>query len=453
VEFQPPRDDALPEGMRAFADLPLGPKDAPPTPEAVREALERFATAAFRGSPVPAGLPDRLLALYEGDLDRGRTPSQALAGAAAVVLVSPAFLYLDEPLGEAAARPLTGRELAVRLSYCLWGRPPDATLLALGASGRLLEPATLAAEVDRLLDDPRSAGFVKPFLQQWLGLDRLDFFPVDGRKFPRYDAVTSAAVRQEIPRTFAHLLRENAPLSDLLAADYVIANGALARYYGLDGVFGDEFRRVPLPAGSPRGGLLGMAAVHVMGGNGDATNPVERGAWVLRKLLDDPPPPPPPNIPAIGRLSGQVLTTRERLAAHQEAPQCASCHRRIDPIGFGLENFDAAGGWRTEDTYQVVINGRPDPKRKKSWTIDPAGAFHKGSVFADFFELRDLIAARPEAFARGFTSALVEYALGRPCGFSDEPLVQSIVAAAVSDGYAIRSFIHALVASEPFRTK
>ena len=453
VEFRPPQDDALPEGLRAFAELPLGPKDPPPAPEAIRGALERFATAAFRGSPVPAGMADRLLEIYSGDLATGQTPAQALAGTAAVILAAPAFLYLDEPLGEAASRPLAGRELAVRLAYFLWGEPPDEPLFALGMSGKLLEPAVLAAEVDRLLDDPRSAGFVTPFLQQWLGLDRLDFFPVDGTKFPRYDAVTSAAVRQEIPRTFAHVLRENAPLNDLLRADYVIANGALARYYGLDGVVGDEFRRVPLPAGSPRGGLLGMAAVHVMGGNGDATNPVERGAWVLRKLLDDPPPPPPANIPAIGRLSGQVLTTRERLAAHQEAPQCASCHRRIDPIGFGLENFDAAGGWRTEDTYQVVINGRPDPKRKKTWTIDPAGAFHKGAAFTDFFELRDLIAARPESFARGFTSALVEYALGRPCGFSDEPLVQAIVAAALDDGYATRSFIHALVASKQFRTK
>jgi hypothetical protein len=453
VEFRPLHNETLPEGLRAFAELPLGPKDPPPAAEAIRAALERFATAAFRGSPVPAGMADRLLAIYSGDLAGGQTPAQALAGTAAVILAAPAFLYLDEPLGEADSRPLAGRELAVRLSYFLWGEPPDEPLFALGMSGKLLEPATLASEVDRLLDDPRSAGFVKPFLQQWLGLDRLDFFPVDGTKFPRYDAVTSRAVRQEISRTFEHVLRENAPLNDLLRADYVIANGALARYYGLDGVVGDEFRRVPLPAGSPRGGLLGMAAVHVMGGNGDATNPVERGTWVLRKLLDDPPPPPPANIPAIGRLSGQVLTTRERLAAHQEAPQCASCHRRIDPIGFGLENFDAAGGWRTEDTYQVVINGRPDPKRKKSWTIDPAGAFHKGPAFTDFFELRDLIAARPEAFARGFTSALVEYALGRPCGFSDEPLVQSIVAAAVDDGYATRSFIHALVASKPFRTK
>ncbi len=143
----------------------------------------------------------------------------------------------------------------------------------------------------------------------------------------------------------------------------MVINGFLANYYGIEGVHGDAFRKVPLPAGSPRGGLLGMAAVHLMGGNGEHTSPVERGAWVLRKLLNDPPPPAPANVPALTRLAGKVLTTRERMLAHQEDAQCASCHRKIDPIGFGLENFDAAGLWRTEDSYMVTgANGRPDPK-------------------------------------------------------------------------------------------
>ena len=183
-----------------------------------------------------------------------------------------------------------------------------------------------------------------------------------------------------------------------------------------------------LPADSPRGGLLGMAAIHVMGGNGERTSPVERGAWVLRKLLNDPPPPAPANVPQIARLAGKLLTTRERLAAHQEEPQCASCHRKIDPIGFGLENFDAVGLWRTEDSYQVTdADGKPDPKAKKTWTIDPSATSTTARRSTTIFEMREVIAAKSDDFARGFSAALVEYALGRPCGFSDEPLVEAMV--------------------------
>jgi hypothetical protein len=312
----------------------------------------------------------------------------------------------------------------------------------------------LEAQTNRLLDDPRSAGFVEPFVAQWLAMDRLDFFQFDLALYPKFDDSTKAAARREVYETVAHLLRENGRLSDLLEADYVVVNGLLADYYGLEGVQGDEFRRVPLPAGSPRGGLLGMAAVHAMGSNGEHTSPVERGAWVLRKLLNDPPPPAPPNVPQLARLAGKSLTTRERVVLHQEEPQCASCHRKIDPIGFGLENFDAVGAWRTTDSSMAVnAQGKPDPKTKKTWTIDPAGALHGGPSFQDFDGLRDIVASRPEQFARGFTAALVEYALGRPCGFGDEPLVDAVVNDARSHELASRSFVHALVQSKPFRTK
>ncbi len=178
-----------------------------------------------------------------------------------------------------------------------------------------------------------------------------------------------AAARQEVTETFAHILGSNAPLSDLLRADYALVNGLLARYYGIEGVSGDHFRKIALPPDSPRGGLLGMAAIMAMGSNGERTNPVERGAWVLRKLLTEPPPPAPENVPEIARLAGKPLTTRERLQSHQENPQCASCHRKIDPIGFGLENFDATGIWRTTDSYQPVSEGgETDPKLK---IVDP----------------------------------------------------------------------------------
>ena len=246
----------------------------------------------------------------------------------------------------------------------------------------------------------------------------------------------------------------NGSLADLLKSDYVLINRVLAHYYGLEGVKGDDYEKVTLPAGSPRGGLLGMAAVLFMGGNGERTSPVERGAWVLRKLLNDPPPPAPANVPAITRLAGQVLTTRERLLAHQEDPQCASCHRTIDPIGFGLENFDAAGQWRTEDSYTAIdAAGKPDPKSKKTWTIDPASTLYKGPAFQDYFGLRDIIASKSDAFARGFSTALIEFALGRSTGFRDEPLIDEMLTQSGKKNLAVREFIHTLVRSEEFHTK
>jgi hypothetical protein len=238
--------------------------------------------------------------------------------------------------------------------------------------------------------------------------------------YPRFDHAVKLAVRQEVYATFSDLLAHNGSLGHLLKSDSVLVNSVLADFYGIPGVTGDAFQRVPLPEGSPRGGLLGMAAVHLMGGNGERTSPVERGSWVLRKLLNDPPPPAPANVPQIARLAGKVLTTKERLQAHQEDPQCMSCHRKIDPIGFGLENFDAVGQWRTEDSYTAVdAQGKPDPKTKRTWAIEPAAALHKGPSFRDYAELRELIAQRADAFGAGFSKALIEYALGRPCGFSD----------------------------------
>ncbi|HIE99317.1 MAG TPA: DUF1588 domain-containing protein, partial [Fuerstia sp.] len=191
----------------------------------------------------------------------------------------------------------------------------------------------------------------------------------------------------------------------------------------------------------------GMAAIHAMGSDGIASSPVERGAWVLRHLLNDPPPPAPPNVPQISRLNDQVLTTRERLLAHQEEAQCASCHRKIDPIGFGLENFNAAGKWRTTD------HAGGKGKKGKTWTIDASGAFHKGPAFGDYQELRDLIVEREEDFARGLTEHLIEYALGRAFGFTDEDLANEIISSAGSKEFAVSEFVHYLVQSKSFRTK
>lgn len=434
--------------------IPLDDQGPAPASADVREAVKRFAAVAFRGTEPPESYVGRLASIYDTQRKAGAKHSAALKETLAVVLSSPMFLYLAEPAQDAKRRPLTGPELATRLSYFICGAPPDDTLLGLARSGDLMKPAVLAAQTTRLLDDPRSNDLVRGLLFQWLGMDRLDFFEVNRPKYPRFDDSTRLAAKNEVYETFAHLLRQNAPLSDLLKADYVIINHLLADFYGIPGVKGDGFQKVVLPKDSPRGGLLGMAAVAVMGGNGDRTSPVERGAWVLRKLLNDPPPPAPANVPQITRLAGKVLTTRERLLAHQEDAQCASCHRKIDPIGFGLENFDAVGQWRTEDSYQVMDDkGKPVKGAAKTWQIESSAQMHKGPAFKSYFELRDIIASKSDDFAKGFSQVLIEYALGRPIGFRDEPLIADMLAAAKKENIGLRGFIQALVASKEFGTK
>lgn len=459
VERVPNAAKPTPPGFAALK-LPLDDKSPAPAAAELRAAFERFATEAFRGTTPPADYVDRLMSLYDVRRKAGDKPVAALKETLAVVLASPMFLYLQESgLGfspnqesEVGLKPklLSNQELATRLSYFLWSAPPDAEL----RKSDLSKPKVLAAQTERLLNDPRSEAFLTAFVHQWLGLDRIDFFEVNRALYPRFDSGTKVAAKGEIHETIAHILKHNASLRDLLKSDYVVINRVLAHYYGIPGVKGDGYEKVMLPKDSPRGGLLGMAAIHFMGGNGERTSPVERGAWVLRKLLHDPPPPAPANVPAITRLAGKVLTTHERLLAHQEDPQCASCHRKIDPIGFGLENFDAAGQWRTEDSYTALdANGKPDPKSKKTWTIDSAAAFHKGPAFKDYFELRNIIASKSDAFARSFSEALIEFALGRPLGFRDEPLVDEMTSQAGKKNLAMREFIHALVRSQEFHTK
>ena len=419
-----------------------------------RKVIERFVLQAFRyRSPRPEYL-QKLIGIYETRIKAGDKFQEALKETLSVVLASSHFLYLSEPAPAGEPRVLNALEFATRLSYFLWSAPPDETLLALVRSGEIGRPEILAAQVNRMLLSEKARAFVTGFTKQWLHLERLDFFQFNTKLYRDFDDSTKAAAQEEVFRTMEYLLRGNGSVRDLLKADYVFVNGLLASFYGLEGVSGDEFRKVPLPKDSPRGGLLGMAAIMAMGSNGERSNPVERGAWVLRVLLNNPPPPAPPNVPQINRLNGKLLTTRERLLAHQEEPQCASCHRSIDPIGFGLENFNAVGKWRTEDSFQAVDpNGRPIRNQLKTWTIDPSATFHKGPAFKNYFELRNLIASRPDLLARGFTENLIAYALGRPFGFTDEALANSMMQSANNKQFAMQEFVQALVASKEFRMK
>lgn len=436
---------------------PLPPEPGTPEPVSLmaktqdaagaREVIERLAVRAFRGEPPKPEYLDRLARLFEARLAAGDVFEAALAQPLAVVLASPPFLYLAEPCGHGKPRPLSGVELANRLSYFLWSAPPDEELLHCATRGDLAQPRALAAQVDRLIASDRFAAFLAGFLHQWLDMERLDFFEFDVEQHRDFDDSMKVAARWEVYETFRQVLRDDGGVNELLSSDSIVVNGLLARHYGLDGVSGDEFRKVKLPAGSPRGGLLGMVAVHAMGSDGTSSHPIHRGVWVAKHLLNDPPPPAPPNVPQLSRLESRLLSTRERFKAHQEEPQCASCHRRFDPLGFGLENFDAAGLWRTTDGYEKKGVG------KKVWQIDPAGALHEGPAFQDFFELRKVVAERGDDFAKGFTEALLEYALGRPCGFADDELVQGILSQAKAKNWQLRQFFQALVASQEFQSK
>ena len=418
-----------------------------PEAEHARSIVERFASHAFRGQTPEPTLVDGLMAVYDRSRGLGEDFDTAILEPLSMVLALPQFLYLAEPVADESPRPLSDVEFANRLAYFLWSGPPDQPLLEAARSGRLADQGELDRQVTRMLADPRAMRGIEGLLFQWLALHRLDLFPFEWKRAPFFGISTREAARREVYETYADMLRNGRPLGELLKSDSVVINGMLAAHYGLDGVAGDDFRRVKLPAGSPRGGLLGMAAIMAMGSNGSITNPVERGAWVLRKLLADPPPPAPPNVPQISDKAKAGLKPRERLVAHQQEPQCAACHRKIDPLGFGLENFDVAGVWRERDSL------RPDDPRAATWPIDAAGALHGGPSFQDFFALRDVIASRQRDFARGYAEALIQFALGRTVGFSDGEFVDSIVAEAEKRNFATDAFVRALVQSPQFRSK
>lgn len=428
-----------------------------------RDVLTRFATRAFRGVPPTPEFVERLLDLRRRSLPKARDDLDSLVEPLAVILSAPGFLYLDEPVTPTAGSPsdrhLTAVERATRLSYLIWAGPPDDALLA-AAEASNAAPERLVAEVDRLVLDPRAQRFSEGFSHQWLRVERLDFFQFDARNFPGFDETVRKAAKQEVYETVHHLLRENLDARNLLTSKFVVINDLLAAYYRLDAdgrpVTGGHFRPVALPDDSSRGGLLGMACILGMGSNGSATSPVERGAWILRSLLNDPPPPAPANVPQLSRLDGRKLTARERLVVHQEQPQCAQCHRLMDPLGYGLENFDAAGQWREVDTLvpgAFLDRDAAGKIRAETYPIDPAGGFHGGPEFRNYFELRGLIAARGDDFLRGLVERLYEYALGRPVSFGDVEAIDGIVTAAKARGAGLRDIVKLVVAAPEFLTK
>ncbi|QDT10926.1 DUF1592 domain-containing protein [Planctomycetes bacterium K23_9] len=447
-----------------------------------RTVIARFATKAFRNKAPDSEFLDKLVRYYLNRRGSGDDSRSAMIKSLALVLSSPSFVYLLES-GEPAAlatgpssvgherpatttdrsRRLNDRELAIRLAYFLWSSPPDEALMAAANDGSLSDPEILKAQTTRLLGDARSARFVSGFAHQWLDMKRIDMFDFSAIEFPEFDESVRRSARQEVYETIRLIQDAKLPISTLLKSDFVMINDVLADFYGLNepasSAVGSEFRKVTLPAGSPRGGLLGTAAIHIMGSDGQRSSPVERGAWVLRHVINDPPPPAPPNIPMLEH-GDAVLSIRNLQKRHQSEPQCASCHRKIDPIGYGLENFNAAGLWR--DVEEVKIPSELNGKRKrknsvpkvKRFPIDPTGELPGGEQFASYQELRDSILANyHDTFARGFSENLLAYGLGRPYGISDHNLATKMTLQAAENGNTLPAFIHALVQSKAFQSK
>lgn len=416
----------------------------------IKVVLHRFADRVFRSKTPDPEFMKLVYDQYLSQLKKGRSRKEAFIEPLAIILSAPSFLYMVEATGDTKSDLLSDQELATRLSYFLWSSPPDVELMDLAKEGRLSDPVILQQQTDRMLTDHRADRFVRDFTYQWLELERLETFQFNGLQYPDFDNAVRGSAREEIFQTMHTLLKERLPLPTLLKADFVVVNDVMAGYYDIPDVDGPEFRKVKLPDNALRGGLLGTAAVLAMGSDGVRSSPVERGAWVLRHLLNRPPPPAPPNVPQLGRLAGEILGARELGRAHMEEPQCAQCHNKIDPIGFALENFDATGKWREKEIVHI------GPLRKgefREFPIDAQGHLPGGVEFANYFGLRDEVAKRPDAFAHGFTKALITYSLGRPFGFTDQTLAESILDQAKAGHYDPNLFVHALVQSPTFQHK
>ena len=314
--------------------------------EAARQIIRHFADRAFR-RPLDDDELNRLMQLFAATDRANEQLDRRLQPVLTAILVSPRFLFrveLDPPSAESqSTRPLDDWELASRISYFLWSSMPDDELFDLTRRGQLR--AQLPAQVHRMLHDPKSKALVENFSDQWLQTRRLNSMSPDAKQFPKWNSDLRTAMHQEATSLFAYIIAEDRSLLELIDAPYTFLNQPLAEFYGIDGVQGDEFRRVDLPAASPRGGVITLAAVLTVTSNPDRTSPVKRGKWILENILGTPPPPPPPDVPTLAARHGgkSIATVRQQTEQHRADPRCASCHSEMDPLGFGLENFDAIG--------------------------------------------------------------------------------------------------------------
>ena len=421
----------------------------------VREIFAKFLPRAIR-CPASTEEVERVVAwTLKAKVDRGLDLTAAVREGLKNVLCSPAFLYVGSEGGavaesktKAASQPVDSWQLANRLSYFLWSTAPDVALYSLAAKNALRDPATLRAEVQRMIEDRKANEFVRSFAGQWLGVRNFDNGTPPNRDFyNHYDDPLRDSSKLEPLEFFREVLRQNLPLTSFLDSDFIVVNERLAKHYGVAGVEGDHFRRVPAPVDGRRGGVLGMAGIHTYLADGTRTLPVRRATWVLDALWNKPVPPPPPNAGDLPPIKDKGLSVRARLEQHRLSENCASCHVRVDPFGIALENYDATGLWRDRQNGEGMRGNDSDP------ALDVSGALPDGREFKSVQEFKAALLAEKETFARGFTEKLLCYALGRPIGYGDHVAVGEITAHAAKNDLRLQEIIQATVASRFFQTK
>lgn len=417
------------------------PRGAGAEAACARTIVAGLARRAYR-RPVTEADVAPLLRVYERER-AGADFTHGVEAAVEAILVSPHFLFLVErdPAGTApgTVHRLTDLEIASRLALFLWSSIPDEPLLLAAEQGRLHDAAEVDAQVARMLADPRADALTRNFAGQWLYLRNLDGQRPDPAVFPDFDVRLRQAMATETEMFFAHVLRTNRSVLDFIAADYTFLNQRLAEHYRIPGVNGPAFRKVALAPEWHRGGLLGQASILTVTSYGNHTSVVKRGKWILDNMLAAPPPPPPPDVPALQeKHDGRLLTAREQLELHRANPVCASCHVRMDPLGFSLENFDATGAFRQRDAGQV---------------IDAGAVMPDGTKFSGIAGLQQILLTRRQEFVDAFTERLMTYALGRGLTAKDMPAVRAIGRRAAADGYRIQAIVRGIVASDAFTSR
>jgi len=458
VEVEGPLPETWPTESyrRVFADVdPKAGKLAD-----AEKLLRTFLPKAFR-RPVTEDEVKPFVALVSKALEMGLPFEAALRTGYKAVLSSPNFLYLREPAG-----PLDDYALASRLSYFLWSTTPDEPLLNLANKGELHKPEVLHAQVDRMLKDLKSKAFTENFTGQWLGLRDISATTADKSLYPEYDEFLQGSSVRETHLFFNELLKENLGVRNFIDSDFAMLNGRLAKHYDIPDVYGVDFRKVALKPEYHRGGVITHASVLKVTANGTTTSPVVRGVWMLDRIMGKPVPPPPANVPAIEPDIRGAITIREQLAKHRQTENCATCHTRIDPPGFALENYDVIGGWRNK--YRVVVsdrkfavNNRFGPLGKYlaayqyglGLPVDSGDTLHDGRSFKTIEDFKKLILADPEQIARSITEKLMVYSTGHTVGFNDQKAINAILADAKKSDYGLRTLVHSIVASELFLTK
>ncbi len=408
--------------------------------KSLKSLLYRFAKKAFRRPIEKEAILPYLKIAGQRYEDTGNFVSALRVGYRAI-LCSPRFMYFYETPGQ-----LDDFAIASRMSYLLWNRGLDGELWGLAAKGKLSDPTVIKKQVQRMLEDPRGRQFVVDFADQWLDMNQIDFTDPDKRLYPGFDRIVEKSMLDETHSFLQHMIDKDISVSHLIDSDYTFLNSRLAHYYGISSVQGDQLQKVRLSPGSQRGGLLTHGSVLKVTSNGNNTSPVIRGVWISEKLLGEHIPPPPENVPAIEPDVRGAKSIREQLAKHKSNEDCASCHRKIDPPGFALENFDPSGRWR--DHY-----GKKNKKNSKKRVINAGFEMSDGEKFDDLSQFKKLVLRDQSKLARSFAEKLIVYGTGGTIQFSDRDDIQACVEKAARRGYGLKTLIKEVVASKLFQTK